>query len=510
MSTGDPSPGRCPRCGHERPAGATSAVCPACALEAALRAGAGAADAGVLSLHDIPQPGERVAYLGDYELESVIAQGGMGVVYRARQRSLNRVVALKLLLGGACATEEYRRRFRTEAETAATLQHPHLVTVYEVGEHEGLPFFSMEYVDGVNLADRTREQPLPPTEAAKVVRTIAEAIQYAHDHGVLHRDLKPSNILLGADGRPRVTDFGLARQLRADARLSLSHQVLGTPAYMSPEQAAGRRDGVGQASDVYGLGAVLYHLVTARPPFLADSMTETLRQVAEAEPASPRLLNPDVPRDLDTIILKCLAKEPARRYASAQALADDLGRWLEGRPILARPASVPERVAKWYRRQPLAAWLATTVVVTIITGALVSGHQARTARTEAAKSREVAGFLRRMLEGVRPAVALGRDTQMLKEILDTAAQRVASELGQSPAVDAEIRHILGRSYSDLGDYTNAVSLLTGALDRRRQARIDAAADERGEAGEDWRPTASLRRGARHRGATIPATARVAA
>jgi len=259
---------------------------------------------------------------GDYVLEAEIAHGGMGVVYRARQTGLGRVVALKLLLLGRHAGAESVERFRREAQAAAALRHPNIVAIHEVGEHEGQHYFSMELVEGRNLAEALRAGPLPPRRAAEVARTIAAAVHYAHGQGVLHRDLKPSNVLLDAFGEVRLTDFGLAKKLDGSSDLTVTGQMVGTPNYLSPEAAAGRHDAVGPASDVYSLGALLYELLTGRPPFLAGSLAETLLRIRDAEPVAPQDLNPGVPRDLQTITLKCLEKEPARRYASAGALAE--------------------------------------------------------------------------------------------------------------------------------------------------------------------------------------------
>jgi outer membrane protein assembly factor BamB/tRNA A-37 threonylcarbamoyl transferase component Bud32 len=292
-----------------------------------------------------------VRYFGDYELLAEVARGGMGVVYKARQVSLNRVVALKMILSGQLAGPEDVQRFRLEAQTAAGLQHPNIVAIHEVGEHQGQHYFSMDLVEGQSLADLVRNNPLPPEQAARWVRAVALAIQYAHERGVLHRDLKPSNVLIDQFGQPRVTDFGLAKRIDKDAGLTATGAVVGTPSYMPPEQASGQRGAMGPASDVYSLGAVLYELVTGRPPFRAATPLDTLMQVLDAEPAPPRLLNPAVGRDLETIILKCLQKESARRYVSAQELADDLGALLEGRPIKARRPGLAERALRWAQTQ---------------------------------------------------------------------------------------------------------------------------------------------------------------
>jgi tRNA A-37 threonylcarbamoyl transferase component Bud32 len=300
---------------------------------------------------------------GNYDVLEQIGQGGMGVVYRARQRGLGRVVALKLLLAGSRATEAEIKRFHTEAKAAATLKHPHVVAIHEVGEHEGQHYFSMDYVEGQSLAEVIRRTPLPAARAARYVKIIAEAIHYAHERGILHRDLKPHNVLIDAQDEPRITDFGLARQIDVESDLTISGAVLGTPSYMPPEQAAGNRREIGRASDVYSLGAILYDLLTGRPPFRAETPLDTLRQVIDTDPAPPRLMNRKVPRDLETICLKCLAKEPAQRYATAHELAEDLGRFLRQEPIHARPVSSVGRVWRWSRRQPALAGLAGAVGV---------------------------------------------------------------------------------------------------------------------------------------------------
>jgi WD40 repeat protein/serine/threonine protein kinase len=326
--------------------------------------------------HDAATPDEPVAarvrlgtirYLGDYELLEEIARGGMGAVYRARQISLNRAVAVKVLLGGHFANETFIKRFRREAEAAASLNHPNIVSIYEVGEHEGQPYFSMELIQGRSLAELTRNGPLPARRAAHLLKTIAEAIQFANERGLLHRDLKPSNVLVDSLDRPHVTDFGIVKRIEGDADLTLTGQVLGTPNYMPPEQADPKRGQTSAASDVYSLGAVFYHLLCGRAPFLSQTIQATLRQVLDQEPVSPRLLNIAVPRDLDTICLKCLEKDPARRYASARELAEELGRFLQDEPIHATPAGPLEKLWRWSRRnRALAISAATTLTLLLV------------------------------------------------------------------------------------------------------------------------------------------------
>ncbi|MBI3465609.1 MAG: protein kinase [Planctomycetes bacterium] len=308
----------------------------------------------------------RTRHFGDYELLEKIARGGMGVVYKARQMSLNRIVAVKMILSGRLADEVDIQRFLTEARSAANLQHPNIVGVHEVGQQDGQYFFSMEYVEGQSLAALVRDNPLPPARAARYVKIIAEAIHYAHGKGIVHRDLKPSNILIDQFDQPRITDFGLAKRVEGGTDLTAMGRPLGTPSYMPPEQASGDRGKIGPASDVYALGAVLYDLITGRPPFRAETQLDTLLQVLECEPVTPRLLNPKLDRNVETICLKCLQKEPGRRYASAQQLADDLDRYLNGQPILARPVSAPERLWRWSRRNPLVAGLGTAVLLLLV------------------------------------------------------------------------------------------------------------------------------------------------
>jgi serine/threonine-protein kinase len=292
---------------------------------------------------------------GRYELIAPVGRGAMGVVWKARDPSLDRVVAIKLIAAGQFADAAEIDRFRKEAQAAAQLSHPNAVPVYEVGEEDGQPYFTMELVEGHSLGELVRGVPLPPARAARYTREIADAIQSAHALGIVHRDLKPSNVLVDKLDRPRVTDFGLARRVvDVDAAASLPTMV-GTPSYMSPEQALGRK--ADARSDVYGIGAILYELLTGRPPFRADSAIDTIRQVIDVEPATPRLLNRKVPRDLETLCLKCLAKEPERRYPSARELGDDLGRFLAGDPVQARPLSRAARLGRWARRNPTLATL---------------------------------------------------------------------------------------------------------------------------------------------------------
>jgi serine/threonine protein kinase len=299
---------------------------------------------------------------GDYQLITEIARGGMGVVFKALQLKLNRIVALKMILSGTLAATEEIQRFKAEAEAAANLDHPGIVPIYDIGKHQGYHYFSMGFVDGESLQDKLREGPIDPCDAANICREIAEAIAYAHDQGVIHRDLKPSNVLLDNGGRVRVADFGLAKRVDSGADLTRSGAVIGTPNYMSPEQAQGSIAEIGVGSDVYSLGAILYCSLTGRPPFQTANTVDTLFQVVHQVPAPPRSLNPQLPKDLQTICLKCLEKNTSDRYPSARDLADELDRFLRGDPIQARPITPMASAWRWCRRNKAVAILFGLVV----------------------------------------------------------------------------------------------------------------------------------------------------
>jgi WD40 repeat protein len=340
-----------------------------------------------------------------YEVLGEMGRGGMGVVYRARQQSCDRVVALKMILTGPQAGPQERERFRSEAQAVARLQHPGIVQLFEVGEVEGRPYLALEYVAGGSLADRLDGTPRAPGQAAELVETLARAVHHAHEHGVVHRDLKPANVLLSFSGRsqsgvppallceeplnewvPKITHFGLAKRLDADRGQTASGAIVGTPSYMAPEQAGARRQEIGLATDVYALGAILYELLTGRPPFRAATQLDTVLQVLAEEPVSPSRLQPKVPRDLETICLKCLAKPPGKRYTSAAALADDLQRYREGRPILAHPVGPVGRGWRWCRRNPRVAGLLTTVALVLVLGTVVATLFAIWAQQSAARA----------------------------------------------------------------------------------------------------------------------------
>jgi eukaryotic-like serine/threonine-protein kinase len=330
-----------------------------------------------------PAVGSRVGYAGDYQLLAELGRGGMGVVYKARQTSLKRLVALKMILAGAHASEQAAARFRVEAEAVAQLQHPNIVQIHEIGKHEGHAYFSLEFVEGGSLDKKLAATPMPSRQGAQLVEVLAWAVQAAHEKGIVHRDLKPANVLLATDGTPKITDFGLAKLIREDAGQTGSGLVLGTPSYMAPEQASGKSRQVGPAADVYSLGAILYELLTGRPPFRAETPLDTIMQVVNGDPVPPSRLQPKVPRDLETICLHCLQKDPRRRYASAAALAEDLRRFLDGRPIMARPVGALERGWRWCRRNPALAGAAGVAVAALVAAAalvvVLALHESRAA-----------------------------------------------------------------------------------------------------------------------------------
>jgi serine/threonine-protein kinase len=390
------------------------------------------------SVSELPQ-------IDGYDVESVLAYGGMGVVYRARHLKLKRTVALKMLLSGTYASRQELARFVREAEAVAGLEHPHIVQVHDVGDLKGRPFFTMEFIEGGSLAHALAGVPQAALHSAQLVTTLAVAVEFAHRHGVVHRDLKPANILLTVEGTPKIADFGLARQLDAGPELTRSGTRVGTPSYMAPEQALGKSGTIGPAVDVYALGAILYEMLTGRPPFRAETAAETERQVIGEEPVPPVRLNSKVPRDLETICLKCLSKDPESRYSSAAALADDLRRFADGRPILARPLSWEGRAWRWARRNPAAAALVVTALALIglaLGGGLWQLEQQAERRAERARQEGRAGqALQAALEQALAFRKQGRWHEM-RATLEGAASRSDTE------VPADLRERLDEARAD--------------------------------------------------------------
>jgi WD40 repeat protein/tRNA A-37 threonylcarbamoyl transferase component Bud32 len=389
--------------------------------------------------------GERIRYFGDYEIHQELGRGGMGIVYRARQMTLNRQVALKMIRAGILADDIELRRFQNESEAVAQLDHPGIVPVYEVGEHQGQRYFSMKLIPGGGLGGRLDAYKDDPRAAAALLAEVAWAVEHAHARGILHRDLKPANILLDGEGKPHVVDFGLAKKLEESIELTQSGAVMGTPAYMAPEQTLGRRGAVTIASDVYGLGAVLFAVLTGGAPFRGDSVIDTLQAVRERPADPPSRFNPKVPRDLEVICLKALEKDPRRRYASARELAEDLNRWLKGEPVLARPVSTSVRAWMWCRRRPAIAGLSAAIALVAVVGLVAAGTQWRaavaSARAAQLSAAEATASAARALESEKNAAdrgdALARANRKLRQTGYASALQLAQrewELGNVPRV----------------------------------------------------------------------------
>ena len=432
-------------------------LCPACVLRGVLEtaSAAGGAKSAPIAREVLPRS------FGPYRLIEEIGRGGMGVVYRAEQPGLGRMVAVKLLLAGAFSSEAMLRRFQLEAATAAGLQHPNIVAIHDYGEVNGQPYYAMDLIIGRNLAELCGGRPLPARRAAEIQRLLASAVHYAHERGVVHRDLKPSNVLIDEKGWPRIADFGLAKRLGATDGATQTGQMIGSPSYAAPEQAAGRPAGSDVTSDIYGLGALFYHLLTGRAPFNAATPTETFRLVLDTDPAPPRLLNPALPRDLETICLKCLAKEPARRYATAAEVADDVDRFLSERPIRARPPDALYRMRKFTRRHRVGVAAVAAGLLALVVGlgfALVGFRRAvvQQRATDAARG-QAEHLVGLMTEDLKPALEQrGGLPQLLKmteeivryyEALPTALRRPETERRQAAALEA-LAQLRGPSLND--------------------------------------------------------------
>lgn len=433
---------KCLDCGLPLPGAADGNHCPNCLFRLAF---ATQSDGAEELAESTARPASHPHYFAGYELVSEIAFGGMGVVWKARQLGVNRLVALKMIPAGHLASPQMRLRFRVEIETVAQLDHPHIVPLYETGEHEGQHYFSMKLLEGGNLGEwigRHRSDARPGDaerqhrrEAVRLLITIARAVHHAHQRGVLHRDLKPSNILLDQQGEPHVADFGLAKVLGRDSGLTFTESALGSPNYMAPEQAVGHSTQLSVAADVYGLGAILYELLTDQPPFQAATAVETMRRVVDEEVVSPRQLNPGIDADLGTICLKCLQKLPASRYDSAEALAADLERWLAGQPIHARPVGPMAQFARWCRRQPALATalgLSLLLLVVVVVGTAVAA--VRVSRAE----RIATAHLRESLLGQARVLRLNSSIGLRDEGLQLIRQAMA--LGGVPEYRQELRN----------------------------------------------------------------------
>jgi serine/threonine-protein kinase len=419
--------------------------------------------------------GQPLPAIPGYEIQGVLGRGGMGVVYKARHLALKRTVALKMLATGHPDAAE-RARFTAEAEAVARLQHPNVVQIHEVGEADGRPFFALEYVAGGSLADRLTGQPLPPRDAARLVASLAEAMHLAHSRNLVHRDLKPGNVLMAGEAgtpagqcQPKVTDFGLVRQLDAASGQTFAGLILGTPSYMAPEQAEGRAHSAGPAADVWALGAILYECLTGRPPFKGATPHETLEQVRGREPAAPSSLNRQAPRDLETICLKCLRKQPERRYSSAKELGDDLGRFLRGEPVTARPVGVAERVRKWVWRRPALAGLLAAVVLLAAgggAGAWQLSQQRAAARDHQARTDQ---DVRKALDQARATLEKGWQAADLAILTEAAAEGnraegMARSGGASAPVREEVEAFRNDARARLGRAEKNRALLKALLD----------------------------------------------
>ena len=378
-------------------------------------------------------PGDNIRYIGEYEILEEIARGGMGIVFRARQAQLGRIVALKMILAGKLADDADVERFRREAKAAAQLKHPNIVPVHEIGEHEGRHYFTMDFIDGQSLAEMIREEIFSPRDASELLRKVAMAVHFAHEQGTIHRDLKPANVLVSAENTPHVTDFGLAKMLEpvgadSGAELTATGQILGTRSYMSPEQAAGDQELVGTASDIHSLGAILYATLVGRAPFAADSPIDTLMQVMKKEPVAIRDLNPSVPKDLETVCLKCLSKEPQKRYGTAAEFADDLSRFLEDRPVKARPVGPAQKLIRWSRRNSAIASLIALSAVLLVTGTVLSSYFAVQASRRATAEAEAHALAEEALENEQLATELA---QSERDRARTQTQRAEVVLSRS-------------------------------------------------------------------------------
>src|SRR5947208_7533737 len=450
----------CRKCGAAIPPDSPQQSCGACLLETGL-----GSDEAVAGVDDPGRPIPMLMDFGDYELLEQIGRGGQGVVFRARQKSLNRIVALKVIGLGNWATEAHLKRFRLEAEAAAKLEHPGIVPIHEVGERDGSCYFSMKFVEGGQLDEVVRREAMPIRQAVELIAKVARNVHFAHKHGILHRDIKPGNILLDAKGEPHLTDFGLARLVESESTVTRTMEVFGTPSYMAPEQAVGNNAGVTSATDIYGLGAVLYQLLTGHPPFAAGTTYETVRLVLDTEPRQPRLLNPKIDRDLNTICLKCLDKDPRRRYSSALALAEDLERWLKHEPIRARRTGLVTRGRKWVRRNPsIAVMAAMLLAFAVPLGVMIwrteSEHSAASNPAPPEKSIAVLPFSNLSKEQENAFFADGVQDEILSDLAKVADLKVISRTSVMPYKSG-----MARNLRQIGQQLGVAHVVEGSVQR---------------------------------------------
>jgi serine/threonine protein kinase len=453
----------CRKCGAAIPPDSPQHSCGACLLETGL-----GPDEPVAGGGDPGPPSAMSMDFGDYELLEQIGRGGQGIVFRARQKSLNRIVALKVIGLGRWATEAHLKRFRLEAEAAARLEHPGIVPIYEVGERDGSCYFSMRFVEGGQLDEVVRREPMQARRGAELMAKVARTVHYAHEHGILHRDIKPGNILLDKDGEPHLTDFGLARLIETESAVTRTLEVLGTPSYMAPEQAVGNNAALTAATDVYGLGAVFYQLLTGHPPFAGGTTYETIKLLLDTEPRQPRVLNPKIDRDLSTICLKCLEKDPKRRYSSALALAEDLEHWLKHEPIRAHRTGLPTRGKKWVRRNPsIAVMTALLLALAVPLGVMI--WKSETERLPASnlaapeKSIAVLPFSNLSKEPENAFFADGVQDDILTKLAKIADLKVISR-------SSVMKYRGKQNAREIGDALRVSHVLEGSV-RRDRARI---------------------------------------
>src|SRR5213082_1682403 len=481
----------CRKCGAKIFSDAPEGLCASCMLKIALGTFPEAAVAGVVdpgSPDELSPPNANpppdnkttthvagmLGELGDYELLEEVGRGGQGVVFRARQKSLNRTVALKVISLGQWARKAHVKRFRLEAEAAARLEHPGIVPIHEVGERDGSCYFSMKFVEGGQLDEVIRRTPMSTRQAAELIAKVARTVHYAHEHGILHRDIKPGNILLDAKGEPHLTDFGLARLVETESTVTRTMEVLGTPSYMAPEQAVGNNASVTSATDIYGLGAVLYQLLTGHAPFAGGTTYETVRLVLDTEPPQPRLLNPKVDRDLNTICLKCLDKDPQRRYPSALALAEDIERWLKHEPIRARRTGLVTRGRKWVRRNPrIAVMAAMLLVLAVPLGVMIWRTESeRSAPSNAAppeKSIAVLPFSNLSKEQENAFFADGVQDEILSDLAKVADLKVISRTSVMPYKSG-----IARNLRQIGRQLGVAHVVEGSVQRSgNRVRVNA-------------------------------------